>query len=92
MKTNCKHENFYIKAKVSRLIDSEESDLVTGYRADITIRCTECQQQFEFTGLPGGYDVNGPTINVDGTELRIPIKPSEHCEQHDNKLQSQQLN
>ena len=72
---SCKHLNFKVEANVARLTESEESDVVTGYRADIEIHCMDCFMPFQFVGLPGGYNPVCPTVNFDSTELRLPIKP-----------------
>lgn len=73
----CDHTMFYIHGKVARLTDSDESEVVTGYRADITIKCVQCQMPFEFVGLPAGFHHAEPTTSFDARELRCPIKPTE---------------
>ena len=72
----CEHKKFSCNARIGRLTDSEESTEITGFRADIKIHCTECGQAFEFVGLEAGYSPIAPTVSIDSTELRIPIKPN----------------
>ena len=72
---NCKHERFIAQCDITRLTDSEQSKEVTGYTADLTIKCEECGTKFEFIGVPNGYSPKQPMANVDFTELRIPIMP-----------------
>jgi hypothetical protein len=73
----CKHESFKSEVKVNRLTETEGGP-VTGYLAEIEITCADCFKPFEFIGLPGGLLNGKPTTNVDGNELRVPIKPLEH--------------
>jgi hypothetical protein len=73
---DCKHERFLTSSKVFRLKESDESEEITGYSADIKIHCTECGQAFEFIGVPMGHSPIQPMVNADCTELRIPIRPS----------------
>lgn len=44
--------------------------------AEVDIRCQRCGEPYRFLGAPIGLAVTGPTTNVDGTELRIPIEPA----------------
>lgn len=72
----CEHKNFFAKVDVTRLTESDESDVVTGYTADIRIKCDECGLPFQFIGLPGGYSPAQPMCSFDAQEMRAPIKPS----------------
>ncbi len=75
MKDNCKHENFMTNARIARLTESDTSTEVTGFRVDIEIHCQDCFMPFTFEGLPVGFHHAKPTVNVERTELRAPIKP-----------------
>ena len=75
MKTECEHENFMTEACIVRLTDTDGSP-VTGYRVDIKIHCTDCDRPFAFIGCMRGYNLAGPAMNIDGTELTIPIEPA----------------
>jgi hypothetical protein len=66
---NCKHENFRADVMVNRLEDSG------AFVADIKIKCTDCEEPFTFPPLPMGLDCSEARINMDGTELRLPLKP-----------------
>lgn len=66
----CEHENFDAHVAVNRLED------VHKFAADITIKCLDCGLSFRFLGLPVGLNLDGATISVDGTELRIAIEPA----------------
>lgn len=83
---SCQHMNFETEAKVARLFEEGKPEVITGYRLDLIVRCKECGLPFEFVGLPGGYNVFSPTINIDATELRCPIKPSSDPVAHANAL------
>jgi hypothetical protein len=77
----CQHEQFEVMAKVVRLTDGDNGP-VTGYTADIRIKCVQCEMPFEFIGVPGGYSPSQPMVNFDGTELRAPIRPSSDPVEH----------
>ena len=88
---SCKHMNFETGAKVARLHEEDKPEIITGYRLDLIVRCSECGLPFEFVGLPGGYHINSPTVNIDATELRCPIKPSSDPVAHANVLLNSKL-
>lgn len=73
--TECKHEKFEAAVDVARL-SHEENGAITGYGADIKIRCAQCGIPFRFMGVRHGYSRFDPRINVDGTELRAPLEPA----------------
>lgn len=73
---NCKHMNFIANTKIARLMDDDNSEVITGFSAEIRIKCGECGLPFEFICVPGGYSPTQPMVNFDSTELRAPIKPS----------------
>lgn len=87
---SCKHLNFETESKVGRLFEEGKPDVITGYRLDLVVRCKDCGLPFEFIGLPGGYHFNAPTVNIDGTELRCPMKlstdPVEHAKELTNPI------
>jgi len=70
----CAHIDFHANVAVGRL-SREENGPITHYRAEVTVRCADCGQQFEFLGLPVGMSAYRPTISLDGLELRVPITP-----------------
>lgn len=74
MNGDCEHKNFKSEVKVYRLTEVENGP-VTGYTADIEIVCAECHMPFVFVGVPQGVSPAHPTSNIDGNELRAPIKP-----------------
>lgn len=67
----CPHEDFHAEVRVDRLEDSGR------FCADVRIRCVKCGEPFRFLGLPCGLDLNGATVSVDGTELRVAIGTEE---------------
>lgn len=70
----CEHMNFKAEVNVGRL-SQEEGGPITHYCADIIVSCVECNQPFEFIGLPIGASGYHPTVSFDGTQLRAPIMP-----------------
>lgn len=73
----CDHPVFESRVEVSRLTSSDGGP-VTGYAADITIRCRACGLPFRFLGLPCGLSPEQLMVSVLGDELRAPIEPVEH--------------
>lgn len=71
----CKHQNFRANVKVGRLTESESSDTVVAFVAEVNIRCTECDQPFEFVGIPMGFAHFEPRCSIDGLTANMPIKP-----------------
>lgn len=72
---SCEHKKFKAEVNVARLQESEGA-IVSGYSADIKIKCADCDIDFEFVGLEAGLSSFGPRVSIDSTELRAPIKPA----------------
>jgi hypothetical protein len=70
----CEHENFDATVCVHRLADVEGGP-VTGYAAEVRIKCVQCDTPFEFLGLEPGIDTQGARVSLDGQELRAAITP-----------------
>ena len=49
----CPHEDFLAEVDVNRLT-SGDSPEITGYIADIRVRCADCGEPFRWTGVPAG--------------------------------------
>ena len=73
----CQHEKFRCNANIGRL-SKEEGGPITGYTADITVTCAQCDKPFRFVGLPAGSHPSEPRVSVDGIELRAPLEPADH--------------
>lgn len=72
----CEHLEFEACVDVNRL-SREEGGPITGYNAEIQIRCRECKTPFSFKGVPAGSSYSHPTVSaVYGEELRTPIEPA----------------
>lgn len=74
-KNECPHLRFETEVIVTRLTEVDGGP-VTGYCADMRIRCAHCQEHFEFIGVPAGYSPEGPMASSDFLKLGIPIRPS----------------
>jgi len=72
----CEHHNFESTVKITRILESESSAVVSGYNADLRIKCRDCNMPFEFIGLEAGVSPYHPMVSVDSAEMRIPIKPA----------------
>ena len=89
----CKHEHFFVQANVIRLTaDNIVPEKIVGYCADIKIYCSECHQPFEFIGVPVGISNSRPMVSFDGTEIRMPLKPSTIAEKKTTKEIDEQKN
>lgn len=71
----CEHWNFAVNANVARLTRSEEDATVVGFTCDLTARCADCDEPFEWIGLPMGALLSEPACSIDGTEARMPLRP-----------------
>lgn len=74
--SRCQHEDFLVKANVTRLTDSENGP-VTGFDASIKVNCAQCEMPFQWLGLEKGSSPFEPMTSVDTLELRAPITPLE---------------
>jgi hypothetical protein len=68
---SCNHEHFEADVIVNRFAGKDPMQ----FAAEISIRCTECGLPFHFIGFERGLSFHQPLINLDGTELRLPILP-----------------
>ena len=73
--TECQHMNFDAHTRVGRLTDTDGGP-VTGYTADIKIKCRDCGLPFRFMGLPAGHHFAEPRLSADGLEMRAPLEPA----------------
>lgn len=65
----CEHKEFHAKVNVIRFEDSGR------FMAEITVRCSQCGEPFQFLGLEVGLHVDGARVSVDGLEANIAICP-----------------
>ena len=59
----CEHRQFESSVDVYRPTATEGGE-VTGYQADIRIRCADCRLPFQFIGLPGGVSQQWPARSL----------------------------
>lgn len=65
----CKHEGFEVAAAVRFFEDTG------GRMAEFKLRCKECGAQMQFLGLQPGLDMQGASVDLEGTELRVAVAP-----------------
>lgn len=68
----CEHKEFEAECDVNRLTE-KEGGKVSGYVADIRIRCAECGARMQFVGVAQGLSYQRPMASADGLELRAPL-------------------
>lgn len=73
--SGCGHGSFQAHVAVLRLTNDDGSR-VTGYSAEIEIRCRECESPMRFLGVPIGSLPDHPTRSFDGRQLRAPLEPA----------------
>ncbi|RVD42861.1 hypothetical protein EN742_06495 [Mesorhizobium sp. M4A.F.Ca.ET.020.02.1.1] len=66
----CKHMNFAANVAVNRIEDTGR------FMADVTVKCIDCGEPFQFIGLEPGLKMNGATVSIDGLEARMAILPN----------------
>jgi len=70
----CEHENFGALVEVNRL--QGRSGDTEGYKADITVTCTDCGEPFTWMGnLKVGALADEVTTDVTGVVLCAPLRP-----------------
>lgn len=77
MSDDCPHLNFRAEVNVGRLSDGDAGP-ITGYVADIQVKCSDCDLKFRFIGIPAGAHFAEPRVSIDGLELRAPLEPATH--------------
>jgi hypothetical protein len=66
----CKHEGFDITTNINFLADRGK------WMAEVTIKCNQCGEPFQWLGPDVGIHLNGAALSPDGLELRIAIAPN----------------
>lgn len=69
----CEHIDFAASIGVARLADN--AGAITGYMADIRIKCASCGIPMMFLGLEPGCDTQGARVSIDGLEANIALAP-----------------
>jgi hypothetical protein len=73
--TGCQHENCQATVEVVRLT-AVEGGPVTSFTAQVRIWCADCDEPFQWVGMPIGLSPLIPMVSVDGRELRAPLRPA----------------
>lgn len=73
----CQHLNFAVESEINRIVadDNDPNSELIGLTADIKAMCMDCGERMQWIGPGLGVSASRPTVSVDGTELRIPIRP-----------------
>lgn len=71
----CEHNNFDAEVAVAR-VTSVDGGPVTGYSADIRVRCADCGEPFRWTGLKAGMSPRHPMCSIDETTMTAPLRPA----------------
>ncbi len=71
---SCTHDDFMVRADVVK-ISAVEGGPIVAYSVELHIKCVQCEESFEFMGIPIGWQVGEPAASVDGEEARMPIRP-----------------
>lgn len=74
MSGSCEHVDFAVFVDVARITDGDDGP-VTSYSATVLVECSACGEPFEWIGPPVGLSPRYPTVSVDGTGLRAPLRP-----------------
>ena len=69
----CAHEDFVAQVNCIRLTDKD--GVVTGYVAELHVKCDQCGRRLQFLGLQPGYDSHGARITIDGLQATIGMVP-----------------
>lgn len=66
---SCQHLLIGAQVNVQRLED------LGRFIAEITVWCASCKTPFSFTGLPLAISCDRATLNIDATQLSLPVEP-----------------
>lgn len=69
----CGHTAFTANVDIVRL--TNDGGTLTGFQADVTVKCLECETPFVWLGVPGGLNLDGVAVGVDGQQLRAACAP-----------------
>lgn len=69
--------NFQTLAKVNRIMDEHDPKKLKTLMVEIEVYCVRCMKKLKFRGVPGGLNFHSPTVNVPGTEVRLPADMSD---------------
>lgn len=67
--TACSHLQFEARVNVQRFEDTGT------FLAEVTVWCADCKLPFSFVGLPNAISTSRACVNVDATEIALPIEP-----------------
>lgn len=65
----CVHLEFECECEVGRFEDTGT------FRLDVKVHCIRCGEPFRFLEVGPGILLKGPCVNIDGTQLSVPIEP-----------------
>lgn len=71
----CPHETFEAYVEVNRISEIEQGP-IHGFMAEIRVWCSQCNEQFRWTGAPAGMSYSRPMVSVDETCLNAPLRPA----------------
>jgi hypothetical protein len=69
--SSCDHRQFEAWVELFDLTDAGR------YQLELRVRCAICGAPFRFLGLPIGVDLQGASMNEDGTHARLAVLPAE---------------
>ena len=72
----CTHEKFDANVNVIRLTEMDNGCPVTGYLAEVAIKCVQCGTPFAFKGLPMGLNLGGAAVDIDRLKANLSIEPT----------------
>lgn len=71
----CEHPDFEAYVEVVRRTEGDDGPVV-GFTTSIRVWCVACDERFRWVGLAAGDMPDRPTVSVDETELRAPLRPA----------------
>lgn len=74
----CRHLDFHATVDVGRIgeADPGSGGMPTGYLAEVTVTCAQCDEPFRFTGVHAGMSFEQPRCSIDARTLIAPIRPA----------------
>lgn len=69
----CEHKKINYSVMFFPVTETNNESKVVGRILEVQAFCGECNEQFEFVGVPTGMSFSTPTVTPDFKAIRLPI-------------------
>ena len=72
----CEHNEFNATVVTNRVLDENTKELVR-FNVELKVWCSQCGMSLRFLGLPAGLDLDGASVSLDASEVRLAALPAD---------------